>query len=56
MLSEFKYTVERRGGKYYLYRPNGSKFPGQEAMAWDREKVARLYRLACELNKKIGKS
>lgn len=52
MPSAFEYTVERRGGKYYLYRPDGSKFPGQEAFAYDRERVSRLYQMADQLNKK----
>lgn len=52
MPSVSEYTVERRGGKCYLYRPDGSKFPGQEAFAYDREEVAKLYQLAAQLNKK----
>lgn len=56
MQSGSEYTVERRGRKYYLYRPNGSKFPGQEAFAYDREEVAKLYQLAAQLNNKAAKS
>lgn len=55
MQSVSKYAVERRGGKYYLYRPDGSRFPGQEAFAGDTERVARLYRMAAELNLKAGR-
>ncbi len=50
---ESKYTVERRGCKYCLYRPNGSKMPGQEAFIGDLVEIARLYRMAEELNRKI---
>lgn len=56
MPSVSEYTVERRGGKCYLYRPDGSKFPGQEAFAYDREEVAKLYQLAAQLNNKAAKS
>lgn len=54
MQSGSEYTVERRGGKYYLYRPDGSKFPGQEAFIYDREQVAKLYQLAAQLNNKAA--
>ena len=54
MPSDSEYTVERRGGKYYLYRPDGSKFPGQEAFLYDREQVAKLYQLAVQLNNKAA--
>lgn len=56
MPSDSEYTVERRGGKYYLYRPNGTKFPGQEAFLYDREQVAKLYQMAAQLNQKAAKS
>lgn len=56
MPSDSEYTVERRGSKYYLYRPDGRKFPGQEAFVGDREKVSRLYMLAAQLNEKAGNS
>lgn len=56
MPSDSEYTVERRGGKYYLYRPDGSKFPGQEAFIYDREGTASLYKLAAQLNQKAAKS
>lgn len=51
-----EYSVERRGGKYYLYRPDGSKMSGQSAYASDTEGVARLYKMAAELNYKRSKS
>lgn len=44
--------MERRGGKYHLYRPDGSKSPDQEAFAGDPERVAKLYKMAAELNRK----
>lgn len=56
MPSDSEYTVERRGGKYYLYRPDGSKFPGQEAFAYDRERVSKLYQMAAQLNCQAAKS
>ena len=56
MPSGSEYTIERRGGKYYLYRPDGSKFPGQEAFLYDREQVAKLYQMAAQLNQKAAKS
>ena len=54
MPSDSEYTVERRGGKYYLSRPDGSMFPGQEAFLYDREQVAKLYQLAAQLNNKAA--
>lgn len=56
MPPDSEYTVERRGGKYYLYRPDGSKFPGQEAFIYDREGTASLYKMAAQLNQKAAKS
>lgn len=56
MLSESEYSVERRGGKYYLYRPDGSKMPGQSAYMSDTDGVAKLYKMAAELNFKRSKS
>ncbi len=51
-----EYSVERRGGKYYLYRPDGSKMPGQEAFSSDLVGIARLYKMAAELNRKTNKN
>ena len=56
MQSESEYSVERRGSKYYLYRPDGSKMPGQSAFVGDTEEIARLYKMAAELNYKRSKS
>lgn len=47
-----RYSVERRGAKYYLYDPEGTKIDGQSAFSWEREKVARMFALAAELNHK----
>lgn len=56
MQSDSEYTVERRGGKYYLYRPDGSKMPGQSAYINDSEGIAKLYKMAAELNSKAAQS
>lgn len=56
MQYESEYSVERRGCKYYLYRPDGSKMPGQSAYMSDTEGVAKLYKMAAELNYKRSKS
>lgn len=56
MQCESEYSVERRGGKYYLYRPDGTKMAGQSAFVGDTEEIARLYKMAAELNYKSAKS
>lgn len=56
MQSVFEYSVERRGGKYYIYRPDGSKMPEPSAFAGDREGIAKLYKMVAELNHKSTKS
>ncbi len=53
---ESEYSVERRGGKFYLYRPDGTKMPGQSAYMSDTEGVAKLYKMAAELNYKRSRS
>ncbi|UBD75690.1 hypothetical protein K6V26_04925 [Parabacteroides goldsteinii] len=45
-----QYSVERRGAKYYLYDPKGTKMDGQSAFPWERKKVAKMFALASELN------
>lgn len=51
--SDQRYTVERRGGQYVLYRPDGRPVPGQRAYISDREGINKLYKMAAELNKKL---
>ena len=46
-----RYSVERRGPKYYLYNPAGHKVEGREAFPRERDKVAGLFAMAERLNR-----